>query len=92
MIYLVETNRLLSLFNIDRFCDLESAIFSMAPSLCEYYLNDITADAQEDIYLNRSNIQNTIYTDLYNIYLDYDNNIYLEALANTDQFETESLW
>lgn len=64
----------------------------MAPSMCEYYLNDLTTLSEENSYLNRSNIQQTIYTDMYNIHLDYNFNIYIETLINDNQYETESLW
>ncbi len=60
--------------------------------MVEYYLSDLS-NGNEDAYLNRKNIQETISIGEYSIYLDYDEEIYLEiADFLEDSFETGSLW
>ncbi len=64
----------------------------MAPSMVGYYLSDLCAGLDES-YINKRNIQDTIYTDEYNICLDYNEDIYLEVLQRAeDEYETGSLW
>jgi hypothetical protein len=61
----------------------------MAPSLVEYYLSSLCEYA-EDIYFNKREIENSISLGEYNLYKDYNSNIYLEI--NTIEQETDSLW
>ncbi|MCK5294238.1 MAG: hypothetical protein KAJ49_06255 [Arcobacteraceae bacterium] len=90
MTYLVDNGRLLSTFNVNHFDLLHDAISCVAPSMCEYYLNDLIISSI-DTYLNKNNIEQSINIDLYNIHIDYDSNIYIESL-NSDDTQTESLW
>ena len=66
-----------STFGADSFSELENQISSMAPSMVGYYLSDMCAGCEES-YINKRNIQDTIYCDEYNICLDYNDDIYLE--------------
>jgi len=91
LIYLVDKHKLLELFGVDDFNLLEDSISNTPPSMSEYYFNDIISYCEDSIYLNKSNIQDTIYIDNFNLYLDYDLNIYLESLK-CDEYETQSLW
>ena len=91
MIYLVDQNRLLSIFNVTKFDALQNAISTIAPSMCEYYLNDLINICESNIYLNKSNIQQIINLDSYNIYIDYDLQTYIESIKS-DDIQTESLW
>ena len=64
----------------------------MAPSMVEYYLKDLS-EYSEDIYLNKRDIENSLYIGDYSLYIDYNDNIYLE-LDNIKDLtnETSSLW
>lgn len=65
----------------------------MAPSMVEYYLSDLSNN-NNDAYLNKRNIQDTINIGEYFLYLDYDDEVFLEiddAISNKE-FETNSLW
>ncbi len=93
MILLLNKNSLFSTFGVDNFNSLDNVINSMSPSMVEYYLSDLSNE-NDNIYLNRKNIQNSICIGEYSLYLDYDEDIYLEIEENTllDDFETQSLW
>ena len=92
MLLLLNKNSLYSTFGVSDFSSLDENIHSMAPSMVEYYLSDLS-NGNEDTYLNRRNIQNTINIGDYSIYLDYDEEVYLEIenIAE-DDYETTSLW
>lgn len=65
----------------------------MAPSMVEYYLSDLS-NGNDDAYLNKRNIQDTINIGEYSLYLDYDEEVYLEIedTLSADDYETGSLW
>jgi len=93
MIYLLEKETIFNTFNVSDFDTLESVIYDLAPSMCEYYLQNIVESSFEDHTLNRSNIQQSITIDNFLIHIDYSNQIFLEQLSNpTDDYNTESLW
>ena len=92
MILLLNKSSLYSTFGVDSFDSLDQSIHSMAPSMVEYYLSDLS-NGNDDAYLNRRNIQNSINVGEYSIYLDYDDEIYLEIEdTQIDDYETSSLW
>lgn len=90
MITLLNKNSLYSTFGVDNFDALEVIVQSMAPSMVEYYLSDM-CQADED-YLNKRNIQQTLNFGEYSLYLDYEDNIYLEIDISVNEEETLSLW
>ncbi len=93
MILLLNKSLLYSTFGVDNFSSLEQIINSMAPSMVEYYLSDLSNN-NNDAYLNKRNIQDTINIGEYFLYLDYDDEVFLEiddAISNKE-FETNSLW
>lgn len=92
MVLLLNKNSLFQTFGVSDFNSLDENIQSMAPSMVEYYLSDLS-NGNEDAYLNRRNIQDTISIGEYSIYLDYDEEIYLEiADLLEEEMETASLW
>lgn len=92
MILLLNKNSLYSTFGVDSFDLLDQSINNMAPSMVEYYLSDLS-NGNDDAYLNKRNIQHSISVGEYSIYLDYDEEIYLEIEDSTaDDYETGSLW
>ena len=93
MTLLLNKTSLFATFGVDSFNSLDSMVNSMAPSMVEYYLSDLS-NGNDDAYLNKRNIQDTISIGDYSLYLDYNEEVYLEiddSIA-TDNFETGSLW
>lgn len=64
----------------------------MAPSMVEYYLSDLASSSEENSYINRSNIQQTLNIDEYSLYVDYNEDIYMEFTEDTSEYTTQSLW
>ena len=64
----------------------------MAPSMIEYYLSDLASNDNQLSYINKSNIQQTIFLDDYLLYLDYNEDIYMEFVQKNEEYKTESLW
>lgn len=92
MLILLNKNSLYSTFGVDSFESLDLSISSIAPSMVEYYLSNLSLESDE-IYLNKRNIQNSISVGDYSIYLDYDEEIYLEIENSSENdFETGTLW
>jgi hypothetical protein len=91
MILLLNKISLYSTFGVDDFDSLDGAINNMAPSMVEYYLSDLS-NGIENIYLNKRNIQNSLNIGDFAIYLDYEDEIYLEISDEKENFETSSLW
>jgi len=92
MVLLLNKNSLYSTFGVSDFDSLDVNINSMAPSMVEYYLSDLSY-GNDDAYLNKRNIQNSISIGEYSLYLDYDDEVYLEIENSVeDDFETASLW
>ncbi len=91
MILLLNKFSLFQVFGVNNFDSLDDAINNMAPSMVEYYLSDLSSDNQ-NIYLNKRNIQNSLNVGDYSIYLDYEDEIYLEISDDKEEFETTSLW
>lgn len=92
MVLILNKISLYSTFGVDCFESLDLSINSMAPSMVEYYLSDL-ASSNDNVYLNKRNIQNSITVGEYSIYIDYDEEIYLEIEdSKNDDFETASLW
>ncbi len=93
MIALIDKNFIYNIFGVDSFLLLEEAISNMAPSMVDYYLSDFVQNIQESIYLNKSQVENTIHIGDYSIYKDYNENIYLELYKNSmEEYETASFW
>ncbi|MEA3498744.1 MAG: hypothetical protein U9R16_06790 [Campylobacterota bacterium] len=93
MIIQLEKESLYSTFSVDDFSHLDNITSSMSPSMVEYYLSDLsTSSESQGDYINRSNIQQTIYLGDYSLFLDYDDNIFLEFIEKEDDYETQSLW
>lgn len=92
MTILLNKNSLYNTFGVEDFNSLEDAVNNMAPSMVEYYLTDLS-QYSEDAYLNKSQIENSVYIGDYSLYKDYSDNIYLELDTNTiNQNDTASFW
>lgn len=92
MTILLNKNSLYNTFGVDSFNSLEDAVNNMAPSMVEYYLSDLS-QYSEDTYLNKSQIEQSVYIGDYSLYKDYSDNIYLELdNQTTNTYETGSFW
>ena len=92
MVLLLNKTLLYSTFEVDNFDSLDNAINSMAPSMVEYYLSDLS-NGNEDAYLNKRNIQNSLCIGDYSLYIDYNEEIFLEIEdTKAEDLETGSLW
>ena len=93
MVYSIDIADICLTFNISTISELDGAISSIAPSMCEYYFNNlITCYGDKNCYLNRSQIQKTIHIGDYSLYLDYSDNIFIEKQENVDEYIAQSLW
>ena len=90
MITQIDKSLLFSTFGVANFDTLEISINSMAPSMVEYYLSDLSA-FNEDNYLNKRNIQQSLNFGDYNLHLDYSDDIYLETTLEEEDL-TQALW
>ena len=92
MITLLNKLSLYNTFGVDNFNSIEGAIDNMAPSMVEYHLTGLS-QYSDDIYLNKRDIERSVSIGDYNLYIDYNDNIYLE-LDNNDinSHETASFW
>jgi len=92
LIYLDENKEIYSLFKVNIFSELDNAISSIAPSLCEYYLYNLISSLNNNDVLNKSNIQESLNVDNFTLYFAYDNNIYIELIKVEEDYSTSSLW
>jgi hypothetical protein len=90
MITLVNKDSLYSVFGVKTFNLLEGAIDTMAPSLVEYYLSSLCEYADES-YFNKKDVEESVSIGEYNLYIDYDQNIYLEVNSTNDN-HTQGFW
>jgi hypothetical protein len=63
----------------------------MAPSLVEYHLKSLF-EYQDECYLRKNDVQNTIYAGDFTIYLDYNGRVFLENTIRVDEYQTGSLF
>ncbi|MCT7446678.1 hypothetical protein [Aliarcobacter skirrowii] len=82
MIKQIEKNDLFSIFNIENFLHLETIIDNFSPSLAEYHLETFFSNSENESFLNKRNIQSSLNIGSFSLYLDYDENIYLESFEN----------
>jgi hypothetical protein len=92
LIIQLDKNSLFNIFKVSCFDELEEGLQLVAPSMVEYYLEDLSSSINDSVYINKSNIQQTISLDQYSIYLDYEDLVYLEFIEKDDNYDTESLW
>lgn len=92
MIVSIDKGSFLNIFGAESFLSLENQLNSMAPSLVEYQLFDLISNINDKIcFFNRRDIQSSFSIGDYSLYLDYNENIYLENSINTTD-NTPSLW
>ena len=92
MIILLDKHNVYSTFSVNSFDQLELSINNISPSMVEYYLSDLCSIQDNEIHLNKSNIEKSLYLDNYSLHLDYSDNIYLEITQTQDELESNTLW
>ncbi len=93
MITILNNHSLYNIFGVEKFNNLDRAINTMAPSMVEYYLKDLCSENDDNIYLNKRDVEQTLSIGEYTLYIDYSDNIYLEQENdNTNNQETSSFW
>lgn len=92
MIIKLDKTLLFTTFAVESFMQLNIHTQVMAPSMIEYYLSDLASNDNQLSYINKSNIQQTIFLDDYLLYLDYNEDIYMEFVQKNEEYKTESLW
>lgn len=90
MITIINKESLYNLFGINNFSSLEGVIDSIAPSLVEYHLSSFCEYADE-VYFNKRDAEQKVSIGDYNLYFDYNENIYLELESSNDEL-TQSFW
>ncbi len=99
MLIQIQKNILYSYLKVDSFIFLEEAIDSIAPSNLEYYLNDLINignnslnDNFLDLRFSKNNIKDFLNLGDFVLYLDFEDEIYLEKFTSYDNDHTNSLW
>jgi len=90
MITLVNKDSLYNLFGVEKFDLLEEAIDTMAPSLVEYHLSSL-CEYSDEAYFNKRDVEETVSVGEYNLYIDYNRNVYIEVNSTTDDY-TQTFW
>jgi len=92
MIISIDRDSLFSLFGVNSFNSLENKIDSMAPSLVEYHFSNFYSYNNDMTYFNKRDVENSLSFGDYNLYLDYNENIYLEVEESSLDENTQTLW
>jgi hypothetical protein len=95
LIYLIDKYDLFNEFQINLLDEVESKINSIAPSICEYYFENIILYSQIQTYLNKNYIERSYDFGVFRLHIDYETNIYIEKddlFFNDDLFEHSTLW
>jgi len=79
---LVSDYDLLNEFRLSSIDMFETHLNSMAPSLCEYHFENIVLYSDIHQYLNKNQIAKEFYFGDFRMYIDYENNIYIEKDDN----------
>ncbi len=95
MIYLVDKYDLFNEFRINLLNEIESKINSLAPSISEYHFENIVLYSQTNGYLNRTQIEKNFDFGGFKLYIDYEENIFLEkdeSFFEDELSEAAALW
>lgn len=92
MIISVDKDSLFNIFGVSSFNSLEDKIDSMAPSLVEYHLLNFYNYNNDNVYFNKRDVEESVSIGEYNLYFDYNENIYLEVTESNFDDNTQTLW
>jgi hypothetical protein len=95
LIYLIDKYDLLNEFRIGLFSEIEAKINSIAPSVCEYHFENIILYSQTQSYLNRNQIEKEFLFGSFKLYIDYEENLYVEKdelFYDDESSQNSSLW
>jgi hypothetical protein len=85
----INKDEIKTIFKINTFKALEEELDNMAPSMVLYHLESLISSA-ELVSFNRANTRAQINGLDYNIFIDYENDIYIEIFR--DEEETASFF
>jgi len=88
----IDKDSLFTIFDAEQFDQIGQNVQIMAPSMVDYHLGTLANFSEDDIYINRSNIQQSLSLNDYTLHIDYSDNIYMEYQKRDDYYETSSLW
>ncbi len=95
MIYLIDRYDLFNEFRINFLDEIELKINSTAPSVCEYHFENIILYSQNTAYINRNQIEKDFNFGAFKLYIDYEENIFLEkddCFYDDELSESGTLW
>jgi hypothetical protein len=92
MIISVDKDSLFNIFGVSSFNSLEDKIDSMSPSLVEYHLSNFYNYNNDNVYFNKRDVEESVSIGEYNLYFDYNENIYLEVTESNFDDNTQTLW
>ena len=92
MIISIDKEHIYNLFGVTDFISLEMAIDIMAPSLLDYHFSDFFKYGEEILFFNKREIENSFYLGNYSLYLDYNENLFLEIDKLEAEDSTSSFW
>lgn len=92
MIISIDKEHIYNLFGVTDFISLEMAIDIMAPSLLDYHFSDFFKHGEEILFFNKREIENSFYLGNYSLYLDYNENLFLEIDDLEVDDSTSSFW
>lgn len=92
MIISIDKEHIYNLFGAADFASLEMAIDIMAPSLLDYHFSDFFKYGEEILFFNKREIENSFNLGNYSLYLDYNENLFLEIDDLEVDDSTSSFW
>ncbi|QEZ89168.1 hypothetical protein [Aliarcobacter cibarius] len=92
MIVCVNKESIYSLFGVDDFVSLETALDNIAPSLLDYHFKDFCDNSEEVSFFNKREVENSFSQGSYTLFLDYNENLFLEIDDLEVDDSTSSFW
>ncbi|QKF73305.1 hypothetical protein AFAEC_1140 [Aliarcobacter faecis] len=92
MVFSLDKESIYNLFGADDFFSLESIIDNIAPSLLDYHFSNFCNNAQEVEFFNKREVENSFYSGIYSLFLDYNQNLFLEVDDVKEDDSTSSFW
>ena len=90
MILLLDKASLYSTFEASSFDELEDLLEQYSPSIIKYHLDNLISTSC-DSYSDKTNIEKTLYLHDFLLYLDYNQDIYIEISQQDNNHQTSLL-
>ncbi|WP_198304484.1 hypothetical protein [Arcobacter vandammei] len=92
MVISLDKEYVYNLFGANDFCSLESIIDNIAPSLLDYHISDFCNNFEEILFFNKKDVENSFSYGNYNLFMDYNQNLFLEVDSTKVDDSTSSFW